>query len=182
MQLRSYLFRFEQLPTIKRWTVLLATVVMVFFITFFLLLYPSIKMYRQTDTAMATIEKQTQQESKFLKKNQFAIYSNQLVGSAQAMNVLKNLIQHTYGLKLIRVKKLSPKKMSIFYKQPIELVFTGDYLNTLRYLQLLSQANMYIIWDKIDFQIIDYPNALITLRISTLSQNKEWMKTDASAL
>lgn len=55
------------------------------------------------------------------------------------------------------------------YRHSVEMVFEGSYLDALAYTQSLEQLPWRLIWDQIEVQTRDYPQARIRLLISTLS-------------
>ena len=48
------------------------------------------------------------------------------------------------------------------------LVFTGSYLDTLRYIQALEALPWRLFWDELDIHTEDYPKARVRMVISTL--------------
>ena len=50
----------------------------------------------------------------------------------------------------------------------LQLQLEGTYLGTLRYLQALESLPWKFFWESVDFEIIDYPVARVTLELYTL--------------
>ncbi len=46
---------------------------------------------------------------------------------------------------------------------------SGDYFATLRYLERLEKLQWWF-WDALDYQVIAYPSAKVTLKLHTISQ------------
>lgn len=55
------------------------------------------------------------------------------------------------------------------YEHGLTIEFEGDYFNTLRYLRFLEEISGSFFWDSVRFEQIEWPNALVTLKIHTLS-------------
>jgi len=55
------------------------------------------------------------------------------------------------------------------FRHGIVMVFHGDYFSALHYLTLLEGLPWDFFWDQLTYDVTDYPDATITLRIHTLS-------------
>lgn len=55
------------------------------------------------------------------------------------------------------------------YEHGLTIQFEGDFFNTLRYLSFLEKVSGSFLWDSITFDQTEWPKALITLKIHTLS-------------
>jgi MSHA biogenesis protein MshJ len=58
------------------------------------------------------------------------------------------------------------------YEHGITIELEGDFFNTLRYLRFLEDISGSFFWDSVTFEQTDWPNALVTLKIHTLSTEK----------
>ncbi|MCP5162523.1 MAG: hypothetical protein H6999_02320 [Hahellaceae bacterium] len=60
------------------------------------------------------------------------------------------------------------------YSHQMEVVLEGDYFSVVRYVQQLEmQSGFYM--QSLDYEVIDYPKAKVTLRVSTLSLEEAWI-------
>ena len=61
------------------------------------------------------------------------------------------------------------------HKHGFEITFSGGYLPTLRYLQALEALPWEFFWDSVNYEVIDYPNSIVRLRLHTLSLSEDWI-------
>lgn len=61
------------------------------------------------------------------------------------------------------------------YKHGVVIEFQGNYLSTVRYLQSLESLPWKFYWDGLAYEVQDYPKALITINVFTLSLEKGWI-------
>ncbi|MDH5327244.1 MAG: hypothetical protein OEZ68_05595 [Gammaproteobacteria bacterium] len=71
--------------------------------------------------------------------------------------------------------KKSEKKIPKVYKHGLEVEFQGDFKNTLAYLQKLEALPWRFYWDELDYEVTSFPNAMVTIRIYTLSLDEVWV-------
>jgi MSHA biogenesis protein MshJ len=98
---------------------------------------------------------------------------------AQALN---DILTQNHQLALVRLDTLPVTKLiegdnqSLpVYKHGLALTFSGNYLNTLEYLNSLESLPWHINWDSIDYQVKNYPDAETTIRAYTLSFEESWL-------
>lgn len=65
--------------------------------------------------------------------------------------------------------------ISSAYKHGMTVTFEGDYLATLEYLRRLENLGFGFFWDSLEFSIKEYPRAQASIKIFTLSLNKDWI-------
>lgn len=61
------------------------------------------------------------------------------------------------------------------YQHGIQMEFTGSYLDTLAYLQQLKKLPWHFYWDDVLFDVDDYPQSSIVIRVHTLSLKEGWL-------
>jgi len=61
------------------------------------------------------------------------------------------------------------------YLHGLEITFTGGYLETLEYLRRLERLPWVFYWKEMDYRVGEYPQARTTIRVYTLSLNREWI-------
>jgi len=103
-----------------------------------------------------------------------------LMHPAKAPQLLRELLQRNGDLKLVRLESSSGAPFELdatiedraaysgFSRFDMTLVLEGSYLATLRYMQALESVPMKLIWDELDFEVLSYPEARITLALHTL--------------
>jgi len=103
---------------------------------------------------------------------------------AEAMtSVLAELLNEDYGLQLIRAEKLPVKSLteqkqekSWIFQHGLSLTFSGNYQNTLRYLQAIEASPWRFLWHSIDYKTQEYPAAEVTIKIYTLGFQEHWLR------
>lgn len=61
------------------------------------------------------------------------------------------------------------------YRHGVKLVFEGDYLATVEFLQSLEQESWRFFWQALQYDVEKYPKARITLTLYTLSPERAWL-------
>jgi len=96
--------------------------------------------------------------------------------------VLQDLLQQTSGLKILDLKSLpistfseASKETSWVYRHGLSITLSGNYFNTLKYLEALEALPWRFNWESIDYQVKEYPIAETTLNIYTLSFDENWL-------
>lgn len=97
--------------------------------------------------------------------------------------VLEDLLRIQPGLELVALETLAPERIELenqpegiaLYRHGIELVFEGDYRATLRFLMMVEELPWQLFWERLDYEVEEYPKARIRLRIRTLSTQEEWI-------
>jgi|GEM_PF-2258347 len=110
--------------------------------------------------------------------------------------VLKSLLVAKYSLKLISLKSttgisavptvaggvnkgtnivdtVTPANSPKFLEHVIAIKFFGDYFSTLNYLKAIEQLNWPIYWDSLNYNVISYPDAEVSLQIRVLADAEE---------
>lgn len=63
---------------------------------------------------------------------------------------------------------------AVIFEHGFKLTLQGTYFNALEFVQKLEQIDGFY-WRVLDYEVKDYPNAIITIHVSTLSLDKEWI-------
>jgi len=61
------------------------------------------------------------------------------------------------------------------FRHGMQMVFEGNYLDTVRYLQSLEGLQSKLFWERMEYSVSAYPKARITLEIYTLSTQRGWI-------
>ncbi len=124
--------------------------------------------------------KSLQQELKQLKSH-LDDGIKKLVSAQQVTSVLHKLFKQNTGLKLKHVETLSTEPLlknsqhNWIFQHGLSITWTSHYFNALRYLQALEALPWKFHWHSLDYQVTDYPEAEITLKIYTLSFEEKWL-------
>lgn len=95
---------------------------------------------------------------------------------------LGDILKQNQQLTLVKLESLPPTTLleaeqqhHPIYKHGLAITFTGNYLGTVNYLEALEALPWAIVWDKLDYQVKNYPMAEITIHAVTLSFEKGWL-------
>jgi MSHA biogenesis protein MshJ len=126
-------------------------------------------------------------------------YTGSLIAPDKMAAMLKGLLQERGSLKLVSLEnqpakplfdtKTSAKTaenqpsqktdpgMDVFglYRHGIKLVFKGQYMQSMDYIEALEALPWKFYWHAFDYQVEEYPEALVKLHIYTLSTNSYWI-------
>lgn len=117
--------------------------------------------------------------------------SHGLVGAGNLAKVLEDVLLQGTSLKLLKVKTLPVQALELsianvesgvadndgailatgagVYKHSVVVEVEGEYFELLAYLESLEQLPWRFYWDQLNYQVSNYPNAVIEVRVYTLS-------------
>ena len=104
-------------------------------------------------------------------------------------DLLEDVLQDYRGLKLIRLASKASEPLVVqtqgdaavaqnsltVYRHPVELEFEGGYLDVVAYLTALENGPWGLSWRKLEYAVLDYPNATVLIELETLSREREWL-------
>ena len=61
------------------------------------------------------------------------------------------------------------------FKHGFVLTLSGGYMDTINYLAKLQELPWRFYWDSVLYEVDEYPNAVITLEVHTVSTSREWI-------
>jgi MSHA biogenesis protein MshJ len=95
---------------------------------------------------------------------------------------LSDMLKQNQQLALIKLESLPPTTLLAakqqhqpIYKHGLVITFTGNYIDTVKYLKALEALPWAFIWDSMDYQVKSYPLAVCTLHLYTLSFEEGWL-------
>jgi len=127
------------------------------------------------------------------RKNELALLADELVAPQQMAVLLERVLGEQKGLELLSLQTQrpqllnaptqaeghdAPKKQSTTFPVFVHgfvVEFSGNYLATLAYLDSLESLREKFYWDRVDFQVIDYPSSRVRLELHTLSLSEDWI-------
>lgn len=168
----------DQINVLKRQTIDLRTQIL------------SIQNAKQAATPKETSQKKQLLEKQMADLNrEIKQISEHLVKSSEMASLLENFLSQHQHLKLIEIKNLPPQSIlsendtkeaeklnhSALFIHPLVLIFEGSYFQTIQYLENLEKMPWRFFWDELDYQVIAYPEARITLKLHTMSEEPGWL-------
>jgi MSHA biogenesis protein MshJ len=64
----------------------------------------------------------------------------------------------------------------VLYRHGVELTVEGSYADLLAYLNALEAMPQRVLWGGVQMKVAQYPKALLTLRLYTLSMDRGWLE------
>ena len=110
-----------------------------------------------------------------------------LVSPQEMPALLKELLTQQKQLRLISLENLPPELVDFgekdaqevaaptLYRHCLQMEFSGDYLTMLKYLRQLEELPRAMVWEKVEIESDDYPNATVRLQVYTLSLVEGWI-------
>lgn len=96
----------------------------------------------------------------------------------QTKTILHNLLTTTNDLISFHSTSVSPKEINTHIaKDRVNIVirFLGDYFSTMHYLQTIEKLHWRIVWDKLEYKVIQYPMAEVTLYLHMINNYGDWI-------
>lgn len=126
------------------------------------------------------VKQQTEKMQQFL---------NKLVPPQLMAKTVEGMLKKRGKLKLISLANLAaiplPEEQEknegnknnspLVFKHSLKVSFKGRYFDVLNYLKDLERSNVGFFWDAMDYQVKNYPDATITLKLFTLGTARQWM-------
>lgn len=124
--------------------------------------------------------------------------SARLVSPEAMVDLLKRILARQDSLQLLTVEHFRPEPLrppgeeageeragqekaadhaegAAVFAHEVEITVTGDYFSVLDYLRALESLDQRLIWQRLDYEVEDWPRARAAIRVRTLSLEKEWL-------
>lgn len=136
---------------------------------------------RPPDKKLQTRHEKLVAEDKKLSR-QLDVLNQDMIPPEKMADVLREILGKEGGLTLNQLQSLPVKSLfsarsgdvslnkEKLVSQGIVLVFKGDYFHTLDYLKQVEALKWRIFWDKLEYDVIKYPEATVKIHVHTLSQ------------
>ncbi len=105
-----------------------------------------------------------------------------LIPPAEMTRVLKEMLIKTEGLRLVRLETHpveplfeTPEELDVnteggdLFKHGVVIEVLGDFPTTVRYLREIEQLPRRFYWETLDYEVLEYPIARVTLTLRSLS-------------
>lgn len=122
--------------------------------------------------------------------------TSDLIPPSRMPGVLKDLLRRHAGVRLVRLEALPVERLTpgdgpdpdaaagadlentagtALYRHGLRLELRGDYPSTLRYLEAIEELSWQLLWDRLEYQVTEYPHASVALVVYSLSTDEEWI-------
>ena len=105
-----------------------------------------------------------------------------LVEPEQMSGLLLTMLEQSKGLELLELSNQPPQRLNSeegsdpLYRHDLTLLLNGSYMALLDYVKQLEQLSGRIFWRGLEFELEEYPQAIIRLDFFTISQHKELLR------
>jgi MSHA biogenesis protein MshJ len=96
--------------------------------------------------------------------------------------LLEALMTARTGLAMVRAENLTIESLGdadgaapTLDRHPLRLVFRGSYFDVVDYLQTVERSPWALGWRSLDYRVVGYPLAEVTLELETLSRDARWI-------
>lgn len=119
---------------------------------------------------------------------------SQIVPPDRMAKLLEQLLGRNKRLELVSLRSLEPDilvreesagdagrgksgqvKSGLLYRQGMELVLSGGYLDMLDYIAQVEQLPWKIYWEHLDLKVEEHPRVRLVVSVYTLSMDKDWL-------
>lgn len=114
-----------------------------------------------------------------------------LIDPRDMPRVLEQVLTRETGLELVRLQNrgarplLDPRERgkaegepapsAQIFRHELELVFRGEYLQTLSYLRALDELPWRLFWRRLELDVVDHPMARVRIVVFTLGLREGWI-------
>jgi len=149
------------------------------------------KLANDPNSALFDEQRKLQEKLEVL-KDQIEIRLSHLIAPELMADVMRKVLSDYKGLRLVSAKNLpvEPLKLDItgendsqknkdegqavLFSHRFEMVLNGDYFQTVSFLKSLEAMKGFY-WTMLKYEVDAYPKAKITLQLSTLSLDEDWI-------
>jgi len=128
-------------------------------------------------------EKKTEEDKTPELNKYLELFEQKNVTSTQIADTLRNLINRENGLELLDLQNSAERALFLggkrivydnhqFYQRGFEIKLRGDFFSTMDYLQKLERSQKQLYWNDIDYQVMQYPEAEVVIRVHTISREE----------
>ena len=126
--------------------------------------------------------------------NEIRRAATNLVTPDQMLSMLHSVLADDQGIKLVSAKSLGVEPMqlgepvdeegteatvetaqAVVYVHPFELQLAGTYQGLYNYLQKIEQLEGVFFWDLLEYEVDSHPEAVIRIKVHTLSSEEGWL-------
>lgn len=113
--------------------------------------------------------------------------ARELISPQDMARFLEELLVQERELTLLRLQTLEARALlepmadagsgtaPALHQHGFAIEFSGGYMATLRYLRALEALPWRFFWDSVDYEVVDYPQSVVRLRLHTLGLSEDWI-------
>ncbi|SEI11229.1 MSHA biogenesis protein MshJ [Rheinheimera pacifica] len=130
---------------------------------------------------ISNLEQQQQQLNERIRQS-----ASYFIGAEQMVTLLRNILQSSKGVqvkslltsvpKAVRLQGQQPDDPVMLFQHTTTLVIGGGYTDLFRALQRMEQLPWLLNWSALDYQVVEYPQAELTLTLITVSEYEDFIR------
>ncbi|ASP37185.1 hypothetical protein CHH28_00125 [Bacterioplanes sanyensis] len=136
---------------------------------------------RQDPNAELRSAIESQQDSLQQLRQRIEQLTDALVSPQQMVAVLRELLQADSRLQLVSLSNSTQERVELgqdyqdvhLYRHGLQLTLKATYPGLVDYLEQLDQSPWRLYWQLLDYEVSDYPRGQVTLKVYTLSTERE---------
>jgi MSHA biogenesis protein MshJ len=104
------------------------------------------------------------------------LLTTKLISNSNVTKILQDMLNSRDSINLLEFKQLPPKRFTKqnistlqLFEHSIIMKFSSDFYSTVKYLDDVAKLKWALFWDSLEYHVIEYPKAEVTLQIHTLS-------------
>lgn len=119
-------------------------------------------------------------------QQQIAQLTSYFIGSERMALVLQDVLKSSNKVKISSVTAQPPVPLTfadsgsdnkaVIYQHSTLVVLTGDYFALAEVMAKLDNLKWSLGWQSVDYKVLDYPSAELTLNLLTVSDNESYIK------
>lgn len=113
------------------------------------------------------------------------------VGPEQMLSLLQDVLKQSPGVQLQQLSSKQPEPVRLpangttttaadatpmLYRHVTMLTFRGDYPHLQQFLQQLEALPWQLHWRQLDYQVLQHPQAELTLQLETISEQADYLR------
>ncbi|WP_435275784.1 hypothetical protein ACMAZF_01770 [Psychrobium sp. nBUS_13] len=112
-----------------------------------------------------------------------------LVASDEMSSLVKALVNENKHLSVLSLKSMPPEailfkdndstKQPLLYRHSMSIKLQGRYFALLDFMKNIEAKNKSVLWSDINYRVEDYPEAIISFEIFTISTDEEFIGVKA---
>lgn len=130
---------------------------------------------------ISNLEQQQQQLNERIRQS-----ASHFIGAEQMVTLLRNILQSSKGVQLkslltsapkaVRLQGQQPDDSAMLFQHTTTLVVAGGYTDLFRALQRMEQLPWLLNWSALNYQVVEYPQAELTLTLITVSEYEDFIR------
>jgi MSHA biogenesis protein MshJ len=126
---------------------------------------------------LATVDEELRDRTEnLIPPSEMALVLREILGRQKTLQLVE--LRSLTAVPLLKEERQSPSADSLsgrVFRHGFEMEFRGNYLTTLAYLEELEDLPWRFFWKELEYEVVEYPEARIQLKVETLSLAEGWI-------